>query len=455
MRAEDIPEAVCWHEGMPLSPHHFQQLSLRNETLAAYLARAGHPLGWGVINLSLDESALCAGMVRVLALDAVMPDGLFVHHMPSIGALELDVTKMSEGQPADGRPITVSIAVPNPTSATSPESSSARYRSAMGASVVDLTTGDNAMALPVWRPALRLVVNDEGGDLVRLPVVRLSALGGGFTVESYTPPTPVVLPESTIGRRLMQVCRHLRDKCLFLSARLKNAERAGDQESELELRRLLSVLWLRLPELEVLLQTGCAHPASLYVATSGLAGALASLDPVAGVPAWAPFNFLELERCFSEMERWLMTALLTLREDFRMVRFDHDQRGFLLPAETLSNQDDFIIAVRVPSAVDEADVAAWLAQAVIAADGKVPELVRQRATGLVRHALAREEMARYAMSNGTLLYRVVCAESWLKLGEALRIAPPEVGIGHAPWEILLMVPLQVASESSRTPQTTA
>ncbi|WP_038821852.1 type VI secretion system baseplate subunit TssK, partial [Pseudomonas syringae] len=71
-----LPDAVCWHEGMQLLPQHFQLQGLRAEALAAHLALAANPWYWGVTTLEIDPSALFAGQVRLLALDAICSDGL-------------------------------------------------------------------------------------------------------------------------------------------------------------------------------------------------------------------------------------------------------------------------------------------------------------------------------------------------------------------------------------------
>ncbi|MDQ2514258.1 type VI secretion system baseplate subunit TssK, partial [Pseudomonas aeruginosa] len=87
-----LPDAVCWHEGMQLLPQHFQLQGLRAEALAARTGQACNPWFWGVTALELDPSALCAGQVRVLHLEAILPDGLPVSVQAGVDApLEFDL----------------------------------------------------------------------------------------------------------------------------------------------------------------------------------------------------------------------------------------------------------------------------------------------------------------------------------------------------------------------------
>jgi hypothetical protein len=91
-----IPERIQWHEGMLLAPQHFQQTQARTDALAGWHAIAAAPLAWGVRHLEVDAGLLANGLLRVLALDAVMPDGTAVWHDASCaehGLLELDLAE--------------------------------------------------------------------------------------------------------------------------------------------------------------------------------------------------------------------------------------------------------------------------------------------------------------------------------------------------------------------------
>ena len=70
--ARAIPEAVQWHEGMLLSPQHFQLAARRAEALAGYLLEAAAPFCWGVQRLQIDAGLLLEARVRVVELEAVL-----------------------------------------------------------------------------------------------------------------------------------------------------------------------------------------------------------------------------------------------------------------------------------------------------------------------------------------------------------------------------------------------
>ncbi len=90
-----ITERIEWHEGMLLSPQHFQQLSARLDSLVGWQTLAAAPFSWGIRRLAFDNGLLPTGLLRVLELEAILPDGTAVQYSaanPEHGTLELSLT---------------------------------------------------------------------------------------------------------------------------------------------------------------------------------------------------------------------------------------------------------------------------------------------------------------------------------------------------------------------------
>src|SRR5215213_9971263 len=100
MNAYEIPDAIQWHEGLLLTPQHFQQMSSRHEALVQYGTSLIAPFSWGVRRFKHDNVGLPAGKLKVLELEAVMPDGLVVvhglHQSGRDGVLEVDLSAQAE-----------------------------------------------------------------------------------------------------------------------------------------------------------------------------------------------------------------------------------------------------------------------------------------------------------------------------------------------------------------------
>ena len=156
-RAYELPLAIQWHEGMLLAPQHFQQQALRFDELLHYHALAVSPFHWGVRELQIDENLLLGGVLRVLELEAVMPDGTVVHHRHGENELELDLSEHADDITESEMLVQLLLPVSKPGS-TAVRGDLARYRSVPGPAVSDENTGEGDVVIPRLEPKLSLML---------------------------------------------------------------------------------------------------------------------------------------------------------------------------------------------------------------------------------------------------------------------------------------------------------
>ncbi|MGY2233980.1 type VI secretion system baseplate subunit TssK [Pseudomonas gingeri] len=439
-----LPDAVCWYEGMQLLPQHFQLQGLRAEVLAAHLAKAGNPWFWGVEQLEIDPSALCAGQVRILSLEATFPDGLPVTLDAADGArLELDV-----GDAIDNSihsMVTVYLAVTPLWRAGQLRELKGRLQSLTSESLQDLTSGQNPQPVTVWRPNPHLCTDTNKADSVCLPLLRIRKEGGGFVQVPYVPPTARLLPESPLGRRVAALCARSREKCLFLAGRLRQAQQAGSQEDAAEIRRQLGALWARLPEVEGLLNSRAASPRDLHGLLLGMAGGWSVLDPLAGVPAFMPLDYLELQRGYEEVLNWLELGLELIRVGYRCLPFEQSGELFSLQLPERQPEQRLVIGLRMPAGAGESAAIEWLERTIIASDSNLTVLARQRMPGLRHQVMSRQEQVAYSVGSDTRLFVVEARGEWFDPEQPLHIIAPASKLAVNPWQIVLFV--EQASEA--------
>ncbi|HLL84046.1 MAG TPA: type VI secretion system baseplate subunit TssK, partial [Longimicrobium sp.] len=182
----DIPEAVLWEDGMLLSPQHFQQGAQRQEELLHYHIGLEMPYHWGVVRLVWDEGQLARNLLRVRALEAVMPDGMAVrHHLEH--TLEVDLTEHAEK--ARINPVRVWLTVPGRRGAGEPwQGSLQRTVPTEGDRAVDEHTGEEIIIRRA-RPVLRLEAGPRPGNAyVSLPLAEVQVSEEAFKVTGYVPP---------------------------------------------------------------------------------------------------------------------------------------------------------------------------------------------------------------------------------------------------------------------------
>lgn len=433
-----LPDAVCWHEGMQLLPQHFQLQGLRAEALGAHLAQACNPWFFGVSQMAFDPSAMSAGVVRVLSLQGTMPDGLPVNLQAGVGpALELDVGP-SIGE-TDDATVTVYLAISPLWRAGQLLPLKGRLQSVVGEALPDLTSGEFPESITVWRPNPRLCTQLNKADSICLPLLKVRKEGGGFLPLPYTPPTPVLLPESPLGRRIAGLCARAREKCLFLGGRLRQAQQSGNQDDALEIRRQLTALWSRLPEVEGSLNSRIAHPQALYVQLLGLAGAWSALDPLAGVPSFAPLDFFELQLGYEPLLEWLETTLELIRAGYRSIAFERSEHSFSIQLPDEQPSQRLVIGLRMPNGASEQAAGEWLRGAIIASAPHIALLSRQRMSGLTHQAMSRNEQVAYSVGDDTRLFVVTAEGNWFDAQLPLVIAAPATRLTSSPWQVVLFV----------------
>ncbi|WP_233809716.1 type VI secretion system baseplate subunit TssK [Paraburkholderia sp. HP33-1] len=435
-----FPDAVCWFDGMPLLPQHFQTQALHAAGHAAWLAGAARPHFWGVLTLEHDAAGLAQGLVRISALEAILADGLVIRHTPHDPILEVDVTRaFSEPDEA----VTIYLAVAPLYRGGQIDPQAGRYRQAESADVPDLVSGGEPASITTWSPRLHLMTDLGRHEFDRLPLLRVKQQGGGVAITEFAAPCPFVQPDSLLGQRVMRLLMQIREKCVFLAGRLQAAQRAEELDDVAQIERQLCALWSRLPEVEATLASGVSHPVELHRVLAGMSGALAALQPARGVPAFPAFDYMELLASFDPLLNWLNEALATIRQGYRVRAFNEEEGGFWIdpPFDTGDGTArELVIGLRMPPDASEHDASQWLDQAVVASRAHVPTLARQRMRGLSRRRLAREERATYATGNDTVLFAVAMEDAWFDREQPFCIGGRAATPGHAPWAVQLFTP---------------
>ncbi|QCP53539.1 type VI secretion system baseplate subunit TssK [Trinickia violacea] len=442
-----FPDPICWFEGMPLLPQHFQTQALHAAGHAALLAGAARPHYWGVLALEQEEAGLAEGLVRITALDAILSDGLPIRHTADDPVLQIDVRQAFT---TPEQTVTVYLAVPPLYRGGQLDQRGSRYRQHESVDVPDLAAGADPASVTTWRPRLHLMTDLGNQEYDRLPLMRLRQQGGGVALTEYVVPCPFVAPESLLGQRVMRATVRAREKCVFLAGRLDAARHAGELDDVAQIERQLSALWMRLPEAEAALLSRSVHPLELYFILAGMAGALASLRPERGVPVFAPFDYMELLASFDPLLEWIDAALATIRQGYRVRQFTAEGGGFWIapPFEAGAAQAELVIGLRMPADAGEHDAAAWLEQTVIASRPHVPTLARQRMRGLARRPLGRDERAAYSAGDDTAMFAIVLDDGWFDRQEPLHIDVRAGARGVAPWAVQLFTPAGEAGEGA-------
>ncbi len=449
MNAYDIPDAIQWHEGLLLTPQHFQQLSSRHEALVQYGTSLAAPFCWGVRRFKYHAISLPAGKLRVLELEAVMPDGLVVvHGLHSAGrddVLEVDLTAHAEQMGHRGALVHIAVSAQHNSGTNG---NSLRYESFKGDPVADEISAGKPRLIHRLKPRLTLHVGEKvPNDCVGFPIARILYRDSSFTLdETFIPPLLAVPVKTTdgdtssvsaqrLGDLCAQVALRVRKRAMYLADEARNPATSSRFGNEAVIRNLMLSLVGALPAFEAVLQSGSAHPYHVYVALCGMAGQLAVLGKEMVPPAFDPYNHDDLYATFRPVLEFIDRAMdQGVPVTYKSFPFHYHDGAYELQFEGTWLKKRLAIGIRGEGGMSEDEVVRWGESCLIGSQGRIELLRANRIRGAVRkHA---DRVGDIVTAKGVALFSLMADESFVEPEKLLQIVNRE---GPRPSEIVLYV----------------
>lgn len=376
---------ILWGEGLFLRPQHFQRQDAYHEWRLAQAMRAVHPYAWGIRHLRIDEDALRTGLLRVLELQAILPDG-DLYDAPRDDILP-DAVNLSqlETQHAD-TVFHVAVAPMRRTGRNHHETDvhsgmDMRYQQSREDEAADWFTDAVAAEVVLLKKTAHLLTEHAARDhVVSLPLLRVRRkASGGFEMDRQFMPPSVCIESSAsllaMLRRLLEALQAKADALIGLHREPSKhiiEFRSGDVASFW----LLHTVNMAYASLAHLARHPGLHPERLYQGLLELAGALTTFSKsytLADLPA---YDHNHPETCFTQVDhivrelleavistRYFAIALHESKPSFHVGRIDSEQIQastslFLgisaaLPASELIESAPLRIKVGAPDDVDK------------------------------------------------------------------------------------------------------
>jgi type VI secretion system protein ImpJ len=435
MNAMHPAAPLLFHEGMLLAPQHFQRLSLRLEQLALLHAAAASPYHWGVAELEVDAAALPSGLIRILALEGLLPDGLAVQHRAERDpGLELDLAPWREA--AARAPVTLHLVVPAGRGIASEHGAPARFEVIETPEVADDAGTGEPVSLQVLRPRLGLEVTTgprqrPASKYIGMPLLRLGFDGHAWVRAPFVPPQLVVAERDPLARLVQDMARRARERALSL-ARQGAGAGAGAARAGLE------GLAAGLPALEATIASGTARPFGLFVELCRYAGSLAVLAAGQVPPVPPRYDHDDVLPLFTEIIASVDQVLERMGRSLVAHRFADQGDRFSLALDPGWTRQRLVVALVGPPGSGESGLAQWMEGALIATRDRSGELWDLRVRGASRMPLDQLDDLDIALPRGAVLFAVEPDTAFVTPGETLEVWPTQSrNAGPRPSEILL------------------
>lgn len=435
-------DAIQWYEGMLLSPQHLQQLDLRWSNLLCRYLELLSPNFWGVSVLNIDTVTLVNGKLRVLELEAILPDGTFVQVLSTDKKiLEIDLTVYLDQFREQG-PQMIHLAVPivNPNG-SNVTGDFPRFLSVPGTAIVDLNTGENPVYTPRLVPNVSLVLADVPHPrYASFPLAQIEFKDESYQLTSFIPPQLQILNTSMLGTVIGDVLQRLQNKAAFLSESLKSPSQ-GSQDLQLmdESENLLKVIVHQIPFIENLLGVNTTHPYQLYLSLLELAGGLTVIKRGQVAPSFIPYDHNNLYKSFDQVITFIVSMIDLIQENYSLLPFNKFDRAFSIELQPSWSTSTYVIALRGSPTFGPKDLVQWAEGALIASQSLLKNVRDRRILGAARAVIDSSTEFNLRSPPGGILLEITNDPAFIKKGDALCIVNLSDTSEKRPLEIILYV----------------
>ena len=444
-----IPHNICWHEGMLLSQHHFQQNDLRNFRVLASQLKLLSSNHFGVRHLRTDAVALSDGLYRIREIEAVFPDGLIFSYFPStnkstnsLKPLEINLSAVMESGQSE---CTIYLVIAESSDDVSPIlGSPARYYSIDGDLVSDDNIKENEIRIPRLFPNAFLYAGDNIPELcIGFPLCKIVRLDGVYQVKNWTPPCFFIERHFPLWERCERLAISIRKKAVYLSEKMKYS---ASEASVFDSKRILEQIITVMPGFEALVYSNEIRPYELYQELSRVLGAVSVLIPTDVIPVMQPYNHNDIDSCLYKVINLIEHYLSSIERGFAVSSFKKKERFFYryMSIEDIERYSSgkIYVGIRADNA-SISDVDIWMNEAIIVSDFALEKVRNKRVKGCKRKLLEQDMVAKILPGIGVVLFEIDIDNNFMKAEENLHIFNPGNKTNVHPSEIMLYIPREV------------
>ena len=415
-----LPDSILWSEGMLLSPQHFQQNDLVWQDHLRHRLSCITPHFWGIKHLKIDTTNLFSGMVSIIELECILPDGLAIIFPSSSQHLSIDVP-VGDLAKVDGRPIRVWVKA-NPRSPHSAKFDSAerRYDNTEALKTADETTGIGEIEVGRLRPHFSLHIDDAskpapaGRSACPLFDVMRDAQGH-LCMSDYHPPminlgASEFLGDTGLALQLQQTLVKIWSKIEELATSVSDDKSDADST----IGTLISsarILACALPQMEICIHDPSSSLVDAYRAVSLMVGQIAQIGPQPTPLKMKPYVHHDCMPQFKAAIQFIEARLRLVSTEYKSVQFvaaDVEGIGAVrftrwLPADI---ENELIVELRLKEGQTLADVQAWLNDTRIVSSNLMKVVQQTRVPGARIRLLTSKEIKDRKLKQDAALFMI-------------------------------------------------
>jgi type VI secretion system protein ImpJ len=437
---KSIRKAIQWHDGMLLRPEHFQQTDRRLEQLTSLYPQTLAPYQWGLKTLMVDAVLLKTGTVRILTLEALMPDGLAVaHYADQDGPLDCHLPEIMDTLDDPSQAITVYATIPvHLPDAANINNPLQRYLSVESGPVINENTGQSVPAYPCLKVNIGLYAGQTPpSDHVALPFLKMTRDRQTFTPAGYVGPCVQLFPGHVLWAQAQDLAQNLRQRWMFLSSRV-----GSDQASYIaqQAGAIIQAFSSALLPLEALISLPFVHPWVLFQELTRIAGVLTTIDPFQAPPAPFMYDHGDVKTSFDNVHSYIVTLLSRIEEGYAILPFTKNDRVFSIHIPSLASQGKTLtLGARLPKGMTEKELVQWIHNAVIGSERHITTIREKRILGMERRIINDRDEMKLLPASDIVLFEIHTSDACFHDQDPLLIFNVDDTVQQRPTDLLMYV----------------
>lgn len=396
---KNIPEQIMWHDGMLLSPQHFQQAFKRSENIFKYQFFQNAPFPFGIQKFKFEENSFTNGLLKVEELECTFQDGLDFYFNATVDktALEFDLTKYKDALLKG--PLTLAICIPkSKTNNYILNSSNSRYKPVnVDAYAIDENTGEDEIYIPRIKPNVSFMLEqDINSNYIALPVAQVYVENNFYKTKLYCPPSTKISTESQIWKICNSVCMLLRYKIQDIIEDIYKFDNDEYKGTFYNRRQALKSMKACLPKLEASVHSNQLHPFHLYLELYNAYGHISSNDIDENPKSLVPYNHFNLLESFEKIQEYIIEFLeKEVPTGFNVAKISKIDKKFqssiITKEQTLDNNTHILIGFKKNYSVSNENFINWIKSAIICEEENLSMTMERRSLGLSRNVIEKYE----------------------------------------------------------------
>ena len=394
---KNVPEQIMWHDGMLLSPQHFQQAFKRCESILKYQNFETSAFPFGVKTFKFEESSFSSGLLKVEELECTFQDGLEYYYSSSMDSspLQFDLTLYKDA--LSKNPLVLTICIPKIQNKNNILNSTfSRYKSVnIDTYAFDENTGEDEIFIPRIKANICFYFEHEvTSNYIALPIAKIYLENSFYKTKIFSPPSTKVTNKSPIWNICNSICMLLRYKIQDIIEDIHKFD--SDFHKGIFYNRQLALRSMKanLPRLEACLHSGEFHPFQLYLELYNVYGQIISNDIEESPQALIEYNHFDNLDCFEKISKniieFLEREIPTGFNITKVTKIDKKfQSSFNAKLCSLDNNTHLLLGFKKSYSISSENFINWIKSAIICEEENYPITLERRSLGLSRNIIEK------------------------------------------------------------------